>query len=159
MVWCILKIIFQPPFFRSMVYVTIKSMEKLSPEQIIEREKREKEILQENINFLNNTAAELGLEITPADPTRDEKDRLHHPDILSEAEERQLNYTQRAQKNVFYLQGTNEAGQVVKAVVVALPRERDSFTADIFGPSGHFSNHDFSRTELRNNLKLALEKR
>ena len=131
------------------------------PEQLATQEQTEAELLEKNIELTKKLAQDYGLTISPATPKEDDRERLHHSNILSEEQEKQLRYTNESEKNTFYLTGKRkEDDKEVKIIVTVLGSKSNCFAADIFSPAeynGHGCNHDFSQSEFEDNIKFAME--
>lgn len=137
-------------------------MERYTPEQIADLDRRTKEIKEASAVWLTEKMAELGfqevddisgLELSPEEKkkmnwTRWYDDKKEHADIKR---------LQGGNPRMFI--GRREDGTQVKISVKALGKTRMLFAADIFSSAfyeGHSGNHDFSDHELQQNIKFAL---
>lgn len=128
-----------------------------TPEQNLEIEKVEKMAFSERAALLEDMAKRSGYELVSSVGdlalTKEEKNQLSYIKLESVAP-----YFLKSRR---YLKATRQDGILVKILIEI--RENignDEFVADIFSPafpSGHASNHDFNRSEIEHNLRIALD--
>ncbi len=136
-----------------------------TPEENLIIEKQEEKAFQERELLLQDMSKKLGYEMVNSVEalalTPNEMSKIRNVDLRYYLREKDTPLGQKMLEPIRYLKAQRKDGASVKVVIlIRNDLNNNEFAAEIFTPAfyeGSGGNHDFNRSELEQNLRMAID--